>query len=209
MGKANYHFKCVIVGNPGVGKTNLMTRFTKGEFSKQAKSTVGVEFSTRQIDHDGLTIEAQVWDTAGQERFKAVTAAFYRNALGAMIVYDITKRETFENCEQWLRELRTYTDPSIVAMLVGNKCDLRHQANVDVEDAKDFAEDNNLAFIETSAKDATNVDLAFETVLIEIYRIVRKNLDAGKYDPDRPAPSMLGIQPIMPAQNRVAGGGCC
>jgi len=211
MGKANYYFKCVIVGNSGVGKTNLLSRFAKGEFSKESKSTIGVEFSTRQIEHDGLTIEAQVWDTAGQERYKAVTSAYYRGALGALIVYDITKRDSFENCEHWLRELRTHADPSIVAMLVGNKCDLRHQQAVDVEDAKDFAEDNNLAFIETSAKDATNVDLAFETILIEIYRIVRKNLDAGKYDPDRPAPSMIGVQPIMPAQRKPGGaqGGCC
>lgn len=144
MGKANYVFKCVLVGNTGVGKTSLMFRFTKGEFSKEAKTTVGVEYSTRQIEHDGLTIEAQVWDTAGQERYKALTAAFYRGALGALIVYDVTKRDTFENCEQWLRELRTYADPSIVAMLVGNKCDQRHHQSVDVEDAKDFAEDNNL-----------------------------------------------------------------
>lgn len=86
-----------------------------------------------------------MWDTAGQERYKAVTAAFYRGALGALIVYDITKRSSFESCEGWLRELRTHADPSIVAMLVGNKCDLRHHAKVDVEDAKDFAEDNNLA----------------------------------------------------------------
>ena len=144
MGKANYFFKCVIVGNPGVGKTNLLTRFTKNEFSSSKGSTVGIEFATRQIEHDGLTIEAQVWDTAGQERYKAVTSAFYRGSLGALIVYDITKRDTFENCEHWLRELRSHADPSIVAMLVGNKCDLRHQQSVDVEDAKDFAEDNNL-----------------------------------------------------------------
>ena len=94
-------------------------------------------------------------------------------------------------------------------MLVGNKCDLKHKQAVDVEDAKDFAEDNNLAFIETSAYDATNVDLAFETILIEIYRIVRKNLEAGKYDPDRPAPSMIGTVPIMPHKPGGQRGGCC
>ena len=90
-----------------------------------------------------------------------------------------------------------------MAMLVGNKCDLKHKQAVDVEDAKDFAEDNNLAFIETSAYDATNVDLAFETSLIEIYRIVRKNLAAGKYDPTRPAPSMANV-PHRTAATRVA-----
>ena len=179
------------------------------QFTKDSKSTIGVEFATRQIQHDGKTIEAQVWDTAGQERYRAITAAYYRGAIGALLVYDITKRQSFENCERWLRELRAHADPSIVAMLVGNKCDLRHLKAVDVEDAKDFAEDNNLAFIETSALDATNVDLAFETILIEIYRIVRKNLEAGKYDPDRPAPSMIGTVPIMPHKPTGTGGGCC
>lgn len=248
MPKAEYMFKCVIIGDTGVGKSNLLSRFTKDEFTKDSKSTIGVEFATRQIEHDGKTIEAQVWDTAGQERYRAITAAYYRGAIGALLVYDITKRESFENCERWLRELRAHADPSIVAMLVGNKCDLRHLKQVDVEgnpclqplsaasrpvdhsltrcatlahfhaprdlhpvrtDAKDFAEDNNLAFIETSALDATNVDLAFETILIEIYRIVRKNLEAGKYDPDRPAPSMIGTVPIMPHKPGGQRGGCC
>ena len=247
MPKAEYMFKCVIIGDSGVGKSNLLSRFTKDEFTKDSKSTIGVEFATRQIEHDGKTIEAQVWDTAGQERYRAITAAYYRGAIGALLVYDITRRESFENCERWLRELRAHADPSIVAMLVGNKCDLRHRKAVDVEgerhlcmrqeacspthrlpptaatprprcrtrrapsltDAKDFAEDNNLAFIETSALDATNVDLAFETILIEIYRIVRKNLEAGKYDPDRPAPSMIGTVPIMPHKPTGKGSGCC
>ena len=144
MGKANYFFKCVVVGDPAVGKTNLLSRFTKNEFSSSTKSTIGVDFSTRQIEHDGLTIEAQIWDTAVAERYKAVTTAYYRCALGALIVYDITNRDSFESCENWLRELRTHADPSIVPMLVGNKCDLRHKQSVDVEDAKYFAEYNNL-----------------------------------------------------------------
>ena len=270
MGRAEYMFKIVIVvrclesqrpprsrvarntpsdathlcgsqGDSNVGKTGLLSRFTKDEFHADSKGTVGVEFATRQIEHDGKTIEAQVWDTAGQERYRAVTAAYYRNAVGALIVYDVTNRDSFENCAKWLKahtaslclppslcpcgslgrraarwarriqlrlcrapqELRTHADSSIVAMLVGNKCDLKHKQAVDVEDAKDFAEDNNLAFIETSAYDATNVDLAFETSLIEIYRIVRKNLAAGKYDPTRPAPSMANV-PHRTAARRAA-----
>lgn len=208
MGKADYKLKIVIVGDTGVGKTNIMSRFAKDEFTKDKTATTGVDFATQTIEHDGKTIMAEIWDTAGQERYKAITASFYRGAIGALIVYDITSRTSFQNCERWLRELRQHTDPSVVAMLVGNKCDLRHKQHVDVEDAKDFAEDNNLAFIETSALDSTNVSLAFETVLIEIYRIVRKNLAANKYDPDRPCPSQLGQPPpILPF--KVDGGGCC
>ena len=212
MPKAEYMFKLVVVGDSGVGKSQLLSRFTNDEFDLDSKSTIGVEFSTRQIEHDGKTIEAQVWDTAGQERNRAITAAYYRGAVGALLVYDITKRDSFENCERWLKELRTHGDAQVVAMLVGNKGDLKHLQAVDVEDAKDFAEDNNLAFIETSALDGQNVDLAFETLLIEIYRIVRKNLEAGKYDPARPAPSMVNTVVITPAQasrGQVQGGGCC
>ena len=86
-----------------MGKTGLLSRFTKDEFHADSKGTVGVEFATRQIEHDGKTIEAQVWDTAGQERYRAVTAAYYRNAVGALIVYDVTNRESFENCAKWLK----------------------------------------------------------------------------------------------------------
>ena len=145
MPKAEYMFKLVVVGDSGVGKSQLLSRFTNDEFDLDSKSTIGVEFSTRQIEHDGKTIEAQVWDTAGQERYRAITAAYYRGAVGALLVYDITKRDSFENCERWLKELRTHGDAQVVAMLVGNKGDLKHLQAVDVEDAKDFAEDNNLA----------------------------------------------------------------
>ena len=210
MGKAEYMFKCVVIGDTGVGKSNLLTRFVKDEFAKDSRATIGVEFSTRQIEYDGKTIEAQIWDTAGQERYRAITSAYYRGALGALLVYDITRHESFLNIERWLRELRSHADGSIVAMLVGNKCDLRHEQQVEVEDARDFAEDNNLAFIETSAYDATNVDLAFETILIEIYRIVRKNLEASKYGPSRLAPSTGGTVPIMPhTSTGGASRGCC
>ena len=126
----------VLVGDCGTGKTNLLNRFTKDTFDVDSKETVGVDFGTRQISHDGKTIEAHVWDTAGIEHYKSMTAAYYRGAIGALLVYDITKRESFENCERWLRELRAHADPSIVAMLVGNKCDLRHMKQVDVEGAR-------------------------------------------------------------------------
>ena len=89
-----------------MGKTGLISRFTKDEFLTDSQGTIGVEFATRQIEHDGKTIEAQVWDTAGQERYRAVTSAYYRNAVGALIVYDVTKRDSFENCAKWLKARR-------------------------------------------------------------------------------------------------------
>lgn len=127
--------------------------------------------------------------------------------MGALLVYDISKRLTFENVERWLKELRTHADPSIVVMLVGNKCDLKHLQAVLTDDAKSFAEQNNLAFIETSAMDATNVDVAFETILIEIYRIVtRKNLaDAGS---EAPKPGD-GAKIVLSNAGAKKKGGCC
>jgi len=129
---------------------------------------------------DGKTIKAQIWDTAGQERYRAITSAYYRGAVGALLVYDIAKHVTFENVDRWLKELRDHADHNIVIMLVGNKSDLRHLRAVPTEDAKGYAEQRNLSFIETSALDSTNVEQAFQTILTEIYRLVsRRPMEAG------------------------------
>ncbi|KAL7211590.1 hypothetical protein ACSBR2_014447 [Camellia fascicularis] len=170
----DYLFKVVLIGDSGVGKSNLLSRFTRNEFSLESKSTIGVEFATRSLNVDGKVIKAQIWDTAGQERYRAITSAYYRGAVGALLVYDVTRHSTFENVERWLRELRDHTDPNIVVMLIGNKSDLRHLVAVSTEDGKSFAERESLFFMETSALEATNVDNAFAEVLSQIYRIVSK-----------------------------------
>eukprot|EP00850_Spirogloea_muscicola_P023309 SM000346S12850 [mRNA] locus=s346:60608:66898:+ [translate_table: standard] len=170
----DYLFKVVLIGDSGVGKSNLLSRFTRNEFCLESKSTIGVEFATRSIQVDGKTIKAQIWDTAGQERYRAITSAYYRGAVGALLVYDITKHVTYENVERWLKELRDHADSNIVIMLVGNKSDLRHLRGVSTEDAQAFSEKEGLSFIETSALEATNVEGAFHKILTEIYRIVSK-----------------------------------
>mmetsp|Transcript_57195 Transcript_57195/g.117063 ORF Transcript_57195/g.117063 Transcript_57195/m.117063 type:complete len:215 (-) Transcript_57195:253-897(-) len=176
----DYLFKVVLIGDSGVGKSNLLSRFTRNEFNLESKSTIGVEFATRSIPVDGKTIKAQIWDTAGQERYRAITSAYYRGAVGALLVYDIAKHLTFENVDRWLKELRDHADQHIVIMLVGNKSDLRHLRAVPTEDAKGYAETRKLSFIETSALDSTNVDQAFQTILTEIYRLVsRRPMEAG------------------------------
>jgi len=166
----DYLYKVVLIGDSGVGKSNLLSRFTRNEFNLETKSTIGVEFATRSIQADGKTIKAQIWDTAGQERYRAITSAYYRGAVGALLVYDIAKNVTFKNVERWLTELRENAAPNIVIMLVGNKSDLRHLREVPTETAKEFAEKNSLSFIETSALESTNVELAFQNILTEIYR---------------------------------------
>jgi len=173
----DFLFKVVLIGDSGVGKSNLLSRFTRNEFNLESKSTIGVEFATRSIKCDGKTVKAQIWDTAGQERYRAITSAYYRGAMGALLVYDITKGNTFETVERWLNELRDHADSNIVIMLVGNKQDLRHLRAVQTDVASGFAEKHNLFFIETSALDSTNVDTAFTKILTEIYHIAsKKNL---------------------------------
>ncbi|WIA12027.1 hypothetical protein OEZ86_003009 [Tetradesmus obliquus] len=172
----DYLFKVVLIGDSGVGKSNLLSRFTRNEFCLESKSTIGVEFATRSIQVDGKTIKAQIWDTAGQERYRAITSAYYRGAVGALLVYDITKSVTFENVERWLKELRDHADSNIVIMLVGNKSDLRHLRSVNTEDAQGYCEKEGLSFIETSALESTNVEKAFHQILTEIYHIVSKKV---------------------------------
>ncbi|KAK4251642.1 ras family-domain-containing protein [Corynascus novoguineensis] len=186
----DFLFKVVLIGDSGVGKSNLLSRFTRNEFNLDSKSTIGVEFATRSIQIDNKTIKAQIWDTAGQERYRAITSAYYRGAVGALLVYDISKSLSFENVTRWLKELRDHADSNIVIMLVGNKTDQRHLRAVPTEDGKNFASENGLSFIETSALEATNVDLAFQNILTSIYQIVsskslaEEGADVGKkFDP--------------------------
>ncbi|KAI6553680.1 Ras- protein Rab-11A [Pyricularia oryzae] len=168
----DFLFKVVLIGDSGVGKSNLLSRFTRNEFNLDSKSTIGVEFATRSIQVDSKTIKAQIWDTAGQERYRAITSAYYRGAVGALLVYDISKHQTYENVTRWLKELRDHADANIVIMLVGNKSDLRHLRAVPTEEAKAFASENHLSFIETSAFDASNVELAFQNILTGIHRFL-------------------------------------
>lgn len=212
MGDSSYDylFKVVLIGDSGVGKSNLLSRFTRNEFNLESKSTIGVEFATRSISVDSKTVKAQIWDTAGQERYRAITSAYYRGAVGALLVYDIAKHATYVNVTRWLKELRDHADSNIVIMLVGNKSDLRHLRAVPTEEARLFSEENGLSFIETSALDASNVENAFQTILTEIYRIVSsKALEA---DPESSRPG--GSAPIHIQQSKTDGGApqggkCC
>ncbi|XP_026425928.1 ras-related protein Rab2BV [Papaver somniferum] len=176
----DYLFKIVLIGDSGVGKSNILSRFTRNEFCLESKSTIGVEFATRTLQVDGKTIKAQIWDTAGQERYRAITSAYYRGAVGALLVYDTTKRQTFDNVQRWLRELRDHADSNIVILLAGNKSDLKHLRAVNEEDAQVLAEKEGLSFLETSALEALNIEKAFQTILTEIYHIVSKKALAAQ-----------------------------
>jgi len=211
-GSSNYDylFKVVLIGDSGVGKSNLLSRFTRNEFNLESKSTIGVEFATRSINVDNKTVKAQIWDTAGQERYRAITSAYYRGAVGALLVYDIAKHQTYENVTRWLKELRDHADQNIVIALVGNKSDLKHLRAVPTDEAKEFATQNGLTFIETSALDASNVESAFQNILTEIYRIVSSKSLESSGDVIKPS----GGETILVAPTADDGGAkqgskCC
>jgi len=201
--KIDYVFKVVLIGDSAVGKSQILSRFARDEFSLDSKATIGVEFQTRTVVIDHKSVKAQIWDTAGQERYRAVTSAYYRGAVGAMLVYDITKRQTFDHVPRWLEELRNHADNNIVIMLVGNKCDLDNLRAVPTEDAKEFAQKEGLFFLETSALEATNVETAFLTVLTEIFKIVtKKSLIASQDQGNGNHTSLSGTSIVVPGQEQ-------
>ncbi|XP_049852068.1 ras-related protein rab-11.1-like [Schistocerca gregaria] len=204
----DYLFKIVLVGDSGVGKSNLLSRFTKGEFYEDTKSTIGVEFAVKSLKIESKVIKAQIWDTAGQERYRAITSAYYRSAVGAMLVYDISKKETFDNIERWLTELRQHTDSNVTLMLVGNKLDLKHLREVNEDRAKSYAEENGLHLVETSAKDNMAVEYAFQKLVTEIYcDVVNKyhlEADSSGNQSDSAIPHSEPVSDIRAAQNSNA-----
>ncbi|MBA0554375.1 hypothetical protein Golob_013482 [Gossypium lobatum] len=215
--KIDYVFKVVLIGDSAVGKSQLLSRFTRNEFNIDSKATIGVEFQTKTLLIDHKSVKAQIWDTAGQERYRAVTSAYYRGAVGAMLVYDITKRQSFDHVAKWLEELRGHADKNIVIMLVGNKSDLASLRAVPIEDAKEFAQRESLFFMETSALEATNVESAFLTVVTEIYRVIsKKNLVANDEQEESGGNASLlkGTTIVVPGPQPQSGSGgksfsCC
>jgi small GTP-binding protein len=179
---SQFIFKIVLLGDSGVGKSNLVFRFTKNKFNKDSKSTIGVEFATKTVEiGDNKVVKAQIWDTAGQERYRSIASSYYRGAVGALLVYDVTDRNSFNHVPMWLKEVEENAEKDCLIMLVGNKMDLNDERTVFVRDGRSFARKNGLAFIETSALDATGVDTAFQRILQEIYKTqTKKQLKATR-----------------------------
>jgi len=170
----NFLFKIVIVGDSGTGKSNIFTRFMQDEFNPESKATIGVEFSAKNVQIKDKIIKAQVWDTAGQERFRALAKSYYRGAVGALLVYDITNYESFKNVKKWLKEVRDFAEPHLTAMLIGNKTDLEETRAVKVEEGTELAQSEKLGFLETSAKSNSNIDEAFTKLVNEILERLEK-----------------------------------
>ena len=160
--------RVLMIGDSAVGKTSLVIRFDEDSFSTKFITTIGVDYRDKLVTIEDAPIKLQIWDTAGQERFRTITSSYYRGAHGIIVVYDTTDSETFEHVKTWLHEIDRYASENVNKLLVGNKSDLTSKRQVETESAKEFAESVNIPFLETSAKNATNVEDAFMTMAGEI-----------------------------------------
>ncbi|XP_010428296.1 PREDICTED: ras-related protein RABA6a-like [Camelina sativa] len=202
--ECDYLFKAVLIGDSAVGKSNLLSRFSKDEFRLDSKPTIGVEFAYRNVHVGDKIIKAQIWDTAGQERFRAITSSYYRGALGALLIYDITRRTTFENIKKWLFELRDFSNPDTVVVLVGNKSDLRQSREVEEDDGKNLAESEGLYFLETSALENVNVEEAFLVMIGRIHEVVtQRNASENKSNGVATKAQVNGNGTVLPVGKEI------
>ncbi|KDE03775.1 GTP-binding protein ypt1 [Microbotryum lychnidis-dioicae p1A1 Lamole] len=199
----DYLFKLLLIGDSGVGKSCLLLRFADDTYTESYISTIGVDFKIRTIELEGKTVKLQIWDTAGQERFRTITSSYYRGAHGIIVVYDVTDNDTFSNVKQWLQEIDRYACEGVNKLLVGNKSDLTTKKVVDYSTAKEFADSIAVSMLETSAKNATNVEQAFLTMAKQIKdRMATTPVNSG------PGKAALKVT-AGSAVNQTAAGGCC
>ena len=174
--KEDYKLKIVVIGDSGVGKTNLIRRFILNTFSENTKATVGVEFISKSYKINNHIFKIELWDTAGQERYKSITAVYYKGAKGALLVYDTTSKISFNSIDKWMEEIRDKTTSDIKLMIIGNKIDLKDYREVTTEEAIEKAKTLGVPVMETSALDATNVNKAFHDLLKEIYKDMKNKI---------------------------------
>lgn len=199
----DYLFKLLLIGDSGVGKSCLLLRFADDTYTESYISTIGVDFKIRTIELEGKTIKLQIWDTAGQERFRTITSSYYRGAHGIIVVYDVTDQESFENVRNWLQEIERYANENVNKLLVGNKCDLTSKKIVDYTTAKELGDHLGIPFLETSAKNATNVEQAFMTMAAEI----KNRMQTVPTTPGIGSGASKVELGKTPSSNK--GGGCC
>lgn len=175
----DYLFKLLLIGDSGVGKTCILFRFSEDAFNTTFISTIGIDFKIRTIELDGKKIKLQIWDTAGQERFRTITTAYYRGAMGIMLVYDITQEKSFENIKNWIRNIEENASADVEKMLLGNKCELNEKRQVTRDRGEQLAVEYGIKFMETSAKASINVDEAFFTLARDIKCKTEKRMEAN------------------------------
>jgi small GTP-binding protein len=201
MASYDYMFKLLIVGESGVGKTCMLLRFADNLFEEDFLSTIGVDFKVKEINLDGKRVKLQIWDSAGQERFRNITSSYYRNCSGIIIVYDVTRQDSFDKVTDWITEVRRFV-PTVPLIVVGNKCD-RDDRQVSTEAGQALASNQGLIFLETSAKMNTNIETAFQ-------ELSKKLIEA---EGSKPAAGPGGAKPLViekPAgKKKEKKGGIC
>ena len=180
--KEDLKLKLILLGDSGVGKTNLISRYISNNFDENTRATIGVEFFCKNFRiNKKRTIKVEIWDTAGQERYKAITSVYYKGAKGAFIVYDITSRKTFENIDKWIGEIKERTTDDVKLIIIGNKTDLNNEREIKSEEALIKYQDMDIPLIETSALEDTNVNEAFINLIKIVYKdIARKEIEERK-----------------------------
>lgn len=169
-----YQFRLIVIGDSKVGKSSLLKQFTSGKYIDSCTTTVGVDFYTKIVSVDGCAIKLQLWDTAGQERYRAITRSYYRSAVGGLLVFDITDRDSFNHLTQWIDDARQCAKPhNPVFALVGHKSDLTQNRAVSADQALSYAKKYDMEYVETSAKTACNVDDVFSRLAKSIYSMIQ------------------------------------
>ena len=170
-------FKIVIIGDTYVGKTNILSRYISNEFDPNSNSTIGVELTTKTYNFDNNDVKVQIWDTAGQEKYRSIKSSYYKGAQVCLLVYDITKKKSFDNIDKWYSELKSNSDEKIYTMLLGNKSDLEENREVSIEEAEKKAKNFNIAFMETSAYNGNNINKAFNELINNVYQNNKKSFN--------------------------------
>jgi len=205
----DFLFKFLVIGNANTGKSCLLHQFIENKFKTESSHTIGVEFGSKVVNCGGKSIKLQIWDTAGQERFRSVTRSYYRGAAGALLVYDIASRETYNSLTNWLSDARTLASPDIVIVLVGNKKDLEADREVTFLEASRFAQENELMFLETSARTGENVEETF----LKCARKILSKIETGQLDPEKMGSGIqygdASLRKISKTESSGKKGGCC